>query len=72
MTASEPRAAGSGSTSYSSIAASAKPTLSSVQYASDSTLTGWTTSLSAGDAIKLTIDSVSTAKQLTLSFKGTR
>jgi hypothetical protein len=54
------------------ITASAKPTLSSASKASDSTLTGWTKTITAGDWIKFHIDSVSTAKTLALELTYTR
>jgi len=56
-------------TSGNSIVASAPPTLSSAQKSQDSTLTGWTTSVSAGDIIGLSIDSVSTLTWCSISFK---
>jgi hypothetical protein len=42
------------------ITASAKPTLSSATKYTDSTLTGWTTAFSAGDTLRLNVDSAST------------
>lgn len=42
------------------ITASAKPTLSSAQKSEDSTLTGWTTSLAAGDVLEINVDSATT------------
>jgi hypothetical protein len=50
------------------ITASAKPTLSSAQKATDSTLTGWTTSLSAGDFLGFNVDSVATVTRVTLQL----
>lgn len=47
-------------TNADSITASAKPTLSSAQFYEDSTLTGWTTSVSAGDLGGIEIESVAT------------
>lgn len=41
------------------ITAAAKPTLSTANKYTDSTLTGWTTSVSAGDIIRYNVDSVS-------------
>ncbi len=41
------------------ITASAKPTLSSAQSYEDTTLTGWTTSVSAGDVLAFNVDSAS-------------
>lgn len=40
------------------IVASAKPTISSATKASDTTLTGWTTALAAGDVLYFNVDSV--------------
>ncbi len=54
------------------ITASAKPTLSSADHNSSSTLTGWTTSISAGDTIKFNVDSISTITRITLSLKVTK
>ena len=51
-----------------SITASAKPTLSSAQKSQDTTLTGWTTSIAAGDILAFNVDSVATVKQVTLSL----
>lgn len=48
------------------ITASAKPTLSSAQTATDSTLTGWTKTLSAGDYILANVDSASTLEKAVL------
>jgi hypothetical protein len=42
------------------ITASAKPTLSSATKYTDSALTGWTTAFSAGDTLRLNVDSAST------------
>lgn len=52
------------------ITASAKPTLSSAQKAEDSTLTGWTKTLTKGDWLAFNIDSATTVKQVTLSILG--
>lgn len=62
----------SGYPTVSSIVASAPPTLSSAQKASSSTLTGWTTSLSAGDVIVFYLSSVSTITQLAVQLQVTR
>ena len=48
------------------ITASAKPTLSSAQKGGSSTLTGWTTTVTAGDIIGYNIDSVTDIKRVTL------
>jgi hypothetical protein len=54
------------------ITASAPPTISSSTKAQDSTLTGWTTSISAGDILAFNVDSVSSIQRLTISLKVTR
>lgn len=51
------------------ITASAKPTLSSATKAENSTLTGWTTSFSAGDVFGFNLDSVTTCTRLTLTIE---
>jgi len=48
------------------ITASAKPTLSSAQYASDTTLTGWTKTIAAGDWLVASVDSASTLTDIVL------
>ena len=48
-----------------SITASAKPTITSNDASEDSTLTGWTTSFSAGDIFRFNVDSVTTITQCT-------
>lgn len=48
------------------ITASAKPTLSSAQYAADTTLTGWTKTIAAGDWIVANVDSASTLTDIVL------
>lgn len=54
------------------ITASAKPTLSSAQKATDSTLTGWTKTLTAGKYILANVDSASTLEKATLIINVTR
>lgn len=61
----------SGDGSLTSIVASAKPTLSSARKSQDSTLTGWTTSISAGDCLQFTVDTVGTVTQVTLMLAVT-
>lgn len=58
----------SGLATFSSIAASAKPTLSSAQKAENTTLTGWTTSVAAGDWIQPVVDSATTVTYVTVSL----
>jgi hypothetical protein len=48
------------------ITASAKPTISSALKATDTTLTGWTTSVAAGACIRYNLDSVTSIKRLTV------
>jgi hypothetical protein len=56
-----------------SITGSATPALSSAQKNQSSTLTGWTTSLSAGDILQFeVVGSVTSITQVTLSIKVTR
>src|SRR4030095_10563342 len=50
------------------ITASAKPTLSSATKSRDTTLTGWTTAITAGDILGFKVDSVTTLTRVTLSL----
>lgn len=50
------------------ITASAKPTLSSAIKSQDTTLTGWTTAVTAGDWLGFNVDSITTCTQVTLSL----
>ena len=54
------------------ITASAKPTLSSANKSQDSTLTGWTKTVSAGDILIANIDSVSGISNAVLTLKVQR
>lgn len=54
------------------ITASAPPTISAAKKAVDATLTGWTTSFSAGDIFAFNIDSVTTIQRVTCALKATR
>lgn len=49
-----------------SITASAPPTITSDTDSEDTTLTGWTISILAGDVLKFNVDSVDTISQVTL------
>jgi len=51
------------------ITASAKPTLSSAQKYQNSTLTGWTKTINAGDILAFNVDSASTLTRVTISLK---
>jgi hypothetical protein len=55
-----------------SITASAKPTITTALKAQDSTLTGWTTSIAAGDTLRFNVDSVTTFTAVTVSLKVNR
>jgi hypothetical protein len=54
------------------ITASAKPLISAATKGQSSTLTGWTTSVAAGDTLRFNVDSVTTCQRVTLSLKVTR
>lgn len=53
------------------ITASAKPTISAALKSQDTTLTGWTTSVAAGDTIRFNVDSITSITRVTLSLKVT-
>jgi len=55
-----------------SITASAPPTISAAQKSQDSTLTGWTTAIVAGDILAFNVDSCSTITRVTISLKVER
>lgn len=59
-------------TSADSICASAKPTLSAASKTQDTTLTGWNTTINAGDFLICNVDSASIVQRATLSVKVTR
>lgn len=52
-----------------SITASAKPTITTATKSQDTTLTGWTTSISAGDSLRFNVDSITTCQRVTLALK---
>jgi hypothetical protein len=54
------------------ITASAKPTLTAAQNAYSTTLTGWTTAVTAGDILGFNLDSSSTITTVTLQLWITR
>ena len=56
-------------TAGDTITASAKPTLSSAQKNTNSTLTGWTTTITAGDVLGFNVDSATTVTRVTLILK---
>jgi len=55
-------------TDADSITASAPLSLSSAQSSSDTTLSGWTTSISSGDILYFNVDSVSSIKRVEISL----
>lgn len=55
-----------------SICASAKPTITASNKSEDTTLTGWTTSIAAGDVLYFNVDSCSTITNLVLVLKVTK
>jgi hypothetical protein len=55
-----------------SITASAPVTISAATKSEDATLTGWTTSISAGDILGFNVDSVSTITRLTIVLTVTK
>jgi hypothetical protein len=59
-------------TDADSITASAPPTLSTAIKNQDSTLTGWTTAISAGDTLRFNVDSVTTCERVTISLRIVR
>lgn len=59
-------------TDADTITASAPPTLSSAAKSQDSTLSGWTTTITAGDVLRFNVDSVATVTRVTLCLKVTR
>ena len=54
------------------ITASAPPTLSAAAKSQDATLTGWTTTITAGDVLRINVNSASTVTRVLLSLKITR
>lgn len=56
-------------TDADSITASAVPTISSDTDSQDTTLTGWTTSISAGDVLRFNVDSCTSITRCSISLK---
>ena len=54
------------------ITASAKPTISAANKGQSSTLTGWTTAITAGDTLRFNVDSITTCTRVTLALTVTR
>lgn len=55
-----------------SITSSAPPTITTAQKSQDSTLTGWTKAIAAGNILAFNVDSVTDIKRVTLSLKVTK
>lgn len=51
------------------ITAGAKPTIAGAQKYKDETLTGWTTTITAGDVLAYNVDSVTTIQRVTVTLK---
>lgn len=54
------------------ITAAAKPTITTATKSQDTTLTGWTTSIAAGDILGFNVDSITTITRVTLVLKISR
>ena len=54
------------------ITASAPPTITSATNSTDTTLTGWTTAIAAGDTLRFNVDSAATIQRVTLALKVRR
>lgn len=59
-------------TSADSITGSSPPTLSGAQKNTDTSLVGWTTTITAGDVLAFNVNSASTIRRLTISLKVLR
>lgn len=53
-----------------SITASAKPTITTATKSQDSTLTGWTTTVAAGDTLRFNVDSITTCQRVLVSLRA--
>jgi hypothetical protein len=51
------------------ITAAAKPTITAALKGQSSTLTGWTTSIAAGDVLRFNVNSVTTIQRVTLALR---
>ena len=54
---------------FTSIVASAPPTISSARYSEDTTLTGWTTTINRGDVLRFSITTVSSFTRLLICLR---
>jgi len=59
-------------TDADSITAAAVPTITAALKSQDSTLTAWTTSITAGDCLRFNVDSTDNAERITISLKVTK
>jgi hypothetical protein len=59
-------------TDADSITASAPPTISTAVKSQDSTLTGWTTSIAAGNILRFNVDSVTDIQRVSIALKVRR
>jgi hypothetical protein len=59
-------------TDADSITASAVPTISTATKSEDTTLTGWTTSITAGDILRFNVDSATTITRVQISLRFTK
>ena len=55
-----------------SITASAPVTITTATNSQDATLTGWTTTIAAGDTLRFNVDSITTVTRVTISLKVTK
>ena len=55
-------------TDADSITAAAVPTITTATKSQDSTLTGWTTSITSGDILRFNVDSITSVERLTISL----
>jgi hypothetical protein len=58
-------------TGADTITASAKPTITTAVKSQDTTLTGWTTSISAGDTLRYNVDSITTLTRVSVQLTVT-
>ena len=59
-------------TDADSITASAVPTISTATKSEDTTLTGWTTAITAGDILGFNVDSITTHERVTVELEVTK
>jgi hypothetical protein len=65
------KANGAKPTNANSITASAKPTITSSEFATSSTLTGWTTSIVTGDVLTVELETIDIIKRITIQLEVT-